>query len=367
MAASRRIAVVLWLVASGCGGGGGGDGGAGGATGGAGGAPAAGGGAGDVAGAGGAAGSSGAAGTNAAGGDGGTSIPSAATIFYLDVAGRVMTAAAENPSPRVVVASAGQGPDGIAIDVAAGHIFWTGMGSPSADDGFVMRANLDGSNVTTLVPAGGTYTPKQMRVDAAGGKLYWSDREGMKIQRANVDGSNVETLVTVATGATARMDASNWCVGMALDTGGGWFYWTQKGGDNAGVGSIRRAHIVMPAGQTSTNRTDIEVLFAGLPEPIDIELDVEAGLIYWADRGDDTINRAPIAIPAGQTSATRADRQILVRSVGEAIGVAIDKPRGRLYYTSAEGQLGRANLDGTGKQELTGAGALTGIVVVNLR
>jgi hypothetical protein len=146
----------------------------------------------------------------------------------------------------------------------------------------------------------------------------------------------------------------------------GRFYWTQKGGDNAGVGSIRRAHIAMPAGQTSVNRTDIEVLFDELPEPIDIELDVEAGLIYWADRGDDTINRAPIALPAGRTAANRADRQILVRSVGEAIGVAIDKRRGRLYYTSAEGQLGRANLDGTGKQELTGAGALTGIVVVNL-
>ena len=52
--------------------------------------------------------------------------------------------------------------------------------------------------------------------------------------------------------------------------------------------------------------------------------------------------------------------------MGEAIGVAIDKPRGRLYYTSAEGQLGRANLDGSSKQELTGAGALTGIVVVDL-
>ena len=288
------------------------------------------------------------------------------TIFYLDVSGRVMTAAAENPSPRAIVSSAGQGPDGIAVDLAAGHIFWTGMGNPSADDGFVMRSNLDGSNVTTLVPAGGTYTPKQMRVDAAGGKLYWSDREGMKIQRSNVDGSNVEILVTVATGATARMDASNWCVGMALDTAGGWFYWTQKGGDNAGVGSIRRAHIAMPAGQTSVNRTDIEVLFAGLPEPIDIELDLEAGFVYWADRGDDTINRAPIAIPAGRTAANRTDRQILVRSVGEAIGVAIDKPRGRLYYTSGDGQLGRANLDGSSKQELTGAGALTGIVVVDL-
>ena len=89
-------------------------------------------------------------------------------------------------------------------------------------------------------------------------------------------------------------------------------------------------------------------------------------MIYWADRGDDTINRAPIAIPAGSTAANRADRQIIVRQVREAIGVAIDKGRGRLYYTAANGQLGRANLDGSNKMELTGAGALTGIVVVDL-
>jgi hypothetical protein len=121
----------------------------------------------------------------------------------------------------------------------------------------------------------------------------------------------------------------------------------------------------MPAGQTAANRSDIEVLFAGLPEPVDIELDIDAGQIYWADRGDDTISRGPIAIPSGSTSENRTDRQILVRSVREAIGVTIDKARGRLYYTSADGQLGRANLDGSGKQELTGAGALTGIVVVD--
>jgi len=122
----------------------------------------------------------------------------------------------------------------------------------------------------------------------------------------------------------------------------------------------------MPAGQTSTSRTDIEVLFSGLPEPIDIELDLEAGTIYWADRGDDTISRAPIAIPAGATAASRTDRQILVRGVREAIGVAIDKRRGRMYYTGGNGQLGRANLDGSSKQEITVDGAFTGIVVVDL-
>src|SRR4029077_16332138 len=222
------------------------------------------------------------------------------TFFFLDVGGSVQTAVAENPMPRTLVASAGQGPDGIAVDLAAGYIYWTGMGNPSADDGFIKRSNLDGSNVVTLVPAGGTYTPKQMRVDPPSGKMYWSDREGMRVMRSNLDGSNIEVLVTTGTTATDRMDLSRWCVGMALDTAGGWFYWTQKGGDNAGVGSIRRAHIQMPSGQTSTNRTDIEVLFSGLPEPIDIDLDLQDRIIYWADRGDDTVNRAPIEIPSGK-------------------------------------------------------------------
>ncbi|HEY7372860.1 MAG TPA: hypothetical protein VIF57_11910 [Polyangia bacterium] len=317
-------------------------------------------------------GGSGQAGRGGSGGGGGSAgsggaTTSPPTIFFLDVGGKVLTAAdAENPTVKTLVASAGQGPDGIAIDQAGGHLFWTDMGVPADNDGSVMRSDLDGKNVMTIVPKGMTYTPKQLRIDTAGGKLYWSDREGMKIQRSNLDGSGLETLVTTGTTDTDRADLSRWCVGMALDLEGGWFYWTQKGPDNGGVGSLRRAHIQMPAGQSSTNRSDIEVLFSGLSESIDLELDLDAGLIYWADRGDDTISRAPIEIPAGSTAANRKDRQILVRMVREAISVAIDKPRGRMYYTGGNGQLGRANLDGTADMELTGVGTLTGIVVVHL-
>jgi hypothetical protein len=312
------------------------------------------------------AGRGGSGGTGGSGGSGG-STASPPTIFFLDVGGKVLTAAdAENPMVKTLVASAGQGPDGIAIDLAGGHLFWTDMGVPADNDGTVMRSDLDGKNVMTIVPKGMTYTPKQLRIDTAGGKLYWSDREGMKIQRSNLDGSGLETLVTTGTTDADRTDLSRWCVGMALDLQGGWFYWTQKGPDNGGVGTLRRAHIQMPAGQNSTNRSDIEVLFSGLPEPIDLELDLDAGLIYWADRGDDTISRAPIEIPAGSTAANRKDRQILVRMVREAISVAIDKPHGRMYYTGGNGQLGRANLDGTADMELTGVGTLTGIVVVHL-
>jgi DNA-binding beta-propeller fold protein YncE len=265
----------------------------------------------------------------------------------------------------VLVAKAGQGPDGVAVDVAGGHVYWTGMGNPSANDGFIMRSDLDGSNVTTLVPAGGTYTPKQMKLDVAGGKMYWSDREGMRVMRANLDGSNVEALVTTGMTDADRMDNSRWCVGVALDLAGGMIYWSQKGPSNGGVGTLRRAHLEIPTGQTSVNRTDIEVLFDKLPEPIDIDIDLGAGYIYWTDRADNTVSRAPIEIPAGSTAATRTDRQILVNGVATAIGVALDLPHNKVYYTSgANGPVGRCNLDGTQNESLIPmAGNLTGIAL----
>jgi hypothetical protein len=305
----------------------------------------------------------------ASGGAGGPSVPNGAlTVFYLDVGGRVMATDVADPEARVVVADAGQGPDGIAVDVERGHVYWTGMGVPANDDGFIRRSNFDGSNVVTIVPAGGTYTPKQLKLDGEHGKLYWSDREGMRVQRANLDGSALETLVTTGTGADDRRDNANWCVGIALDVAGGFFYWSQKGPDNGGAGSIRRAHLTLPQNENSTNRSDIEVLFSGLPEPIDIDLDLGSRRVYWTDRGDDTINRAPIEIPTGATAANRTDREILVRGVREAIGVTLDLTQQKLYFTGGTGgRVGMANLDGSGAVDLlTGSAGLTGIAVVRV-
>ena len=76
-----------------------------------------------------------------------------------------------------------------AADVVAGHIYWTNMGKPTADDGSIERADFDGQNRQTIVPQGGTFTPKQLQLEKTSGKLYWCDREGMRLMRANVDGS----------------------------------------------------------------------------------------------------------------------------------------------------------------------------------
>ena len=252
--------------------------------------------------------------------------------------------------------------DGIAVHAATGQIFWTNMGRAAERDGYIMRCEADGSGVMTIVTPGGTFTPKQLKIDETAGKLYWADREGMAIQRCNLDGSHIETLVTTGSAKFNVDDQTRWCVGMALDPARGHVYWSQKGGDNAGQGVIRRADMVTPTGSTPTNRRDMVTLFSRLPEPIDLDLDLKTRTLYWSDRGDNTISRAPMDPGAGFSPATRIDREVLVTGLKEAIGVALDLPRYRMAYTSLGGEVGIANLDGSQARIVHMAGGmLTGI------
>jgi sugar lactone lactonase YvrE len=250
-------------------------------------------------------------------------------------------------------------PDGIAVDAEAGYIYWTNMGVPSRNNGSIERGDLDGGNRRTIVPEGGTFTPKQLTLDRKSRKLYWSDREGMRVMRANLDGSSIETLVDTSGGdARPGPDASKWCVGIAVDGARGHFYWTQKGPDNAGLGRICRAGLDMPAGETAATRRDITLLFDGLPEPIDLEIDNEHRLLYWTDRGDaprgNTVNRTPIDATFKQ--------EIVMGHLGEGIGIALDVRHDRMFVTDLAGSLYTARLDGSGTRLLGAAqGNLTGI------
>ena len=175
-------------------------------------------------------------------------------------------------SDRKVIVADCHLPDGIAIDVEAGHIYWTNMGlSPATNDGSIERADLDGGNRRIIVPPGATYTPKQLQLDKKNGKLYWCDREGMRVMRANLDGSLIETLVETGRGDADRRDQTRWCVGIAIDPVRKQIYWTQKGPDNGEQGRLLRAGLDIPKGETAANRSDIEVFFDHLPEPIDLE------------------------------------------------------------------------------------------------
>jgi DNA-binding beta-propeller fold protein YncE len=285
-------------------------------------------------------------------------------LFVLELnAGRIHSMNPDGTDKRTIVTNC-RLPDGIVVDVEAGHIYWTNMGVPNLNDGSIERADIDGKNRKIIVPEGGTFTPKQIHLDKENGKLYWCDREGMRVMRANLDGSQIETLVEAGSGDADRRDQTRWCVGITVDPKRQQIYWTQKGPDNGNRGRLFRANIEIPKGQTAANRSDIEVFFDGLPEPIDLELDLKSRVLYWTDRGDpprgNTVNRASI-------DAKPKAPEIVLTHLMEGIGIALDAPNDRMFVTDFAGSIYSAKLDGSGERNfLYAQGNLTGIAYTEI-
>ncbi len=261
-------------------------------------------------------------------------------IYWLDLkaGGSVWGADQDGAGAKALVTGQGlDGPDGLAVDAPHGKIYWTNM-NEGTDQGSLQRADLDGSHVEYVIKPGGAHTPKQLQIDAVHSRLYWCNRDGFTIARAHLDGTQPELLIT---GGLQNP------VGMALDLENSLFYFSDKNAQ-----TIQRAQMNAAPG-TLTGRKDIETLFSGLARPIDLALDLEQDKIYWTDRDEGTVHRAPIEIPAGKTAANRGDIETLVKGLNTPIGMALDLKAGKLYWTEGgNGAVGRANLDGTGKETL---------------
>ncbi|KAK1985880.1 3-hydroxyacyl-CoA dehydrogenase [Colletotrichum cereale] len=278
--------------------------------------------------------------------------------------GQILQLSPEGDVERVLVERQ-HAPDGIDMDAETGRMFWTCMGIPGEPNGAVFSANVDGSDVRSLLAPGAVNTPKQLVVEPASRKMYFCDREGMRVYRANLDGSGLETLVV---GGRDASDPSSWCVGVSVAPGQGRFYWTQKGPSKSGRGRIFCAGILMPAGATAETRGDVVCVLGGLPEPIDLQVDEEAGALFWTDRGaaprGNTLNRAAVDPETGLVRAEGADGyEILAGDLDEAIGLALDRENGHVYFGDLGGSIYRCNVDGTDKKRLLSDGkrTITGI------
>ncbi|KAK0382134.1 3-hydroxyacyl-CoA dehydrogenase [Colletotrichum limetticola] len=269
--------------------------------------------------------------------------------------GQVLQLSSEGKLERVLV-DRQHVPDGIDIDANdTQRMIWTCMGTPGKQDGAVLSSNLDGTDVKSLFEPGTINTPKQLVIEPASKKIYFCDREGMKVYRSNLDGSDLETLVI---GGNDASDLKTWCVGISVAPKLGKFYWTQKGAPKSGQGRIFCANIEMPAGKTAETRDDIECFLGDLPEPIDLEVDEETHTIFWTDRGEipkgNTLNRANIDPMTGLLLLSEGSKkyEILVRHLNEAIGVKLDQENGHVYFSDLGGSIYRCNVDGSEKKKI---------------
>lgn len=266
-------------------------------------------------------------------------------LLALQVApGKMLKVSIPDGRVRPFVDDAGAAPDGIVVD--SGIAYWTTMGAPLTDprtpgeagqdfsrrDGGVHAVGLGGGPPHEVVPAGAVTTGKQLTSDGAG-TLYWGDREGHRVSRVRVDGGDLTDLVVNPADGGVMAE----CVGVAVDPARGHLYWTQKGPAKGGRGRILRAGLDIPPGESAGNRSDIEVLWDGLPEPIDLHLDGDR--LYWTDRGapptGNTLNRAPVPEPG----ATGRAPEIVADGFAEAIGLAVDTREGIAYVADLGGHI----------------------------
>ncbi len=216
-------------------------------------------------------------------------------------------------------------PRGLSLDRAGGKMYWAENGSNR-----IRRANLDGSAVETIVNTDLGF-PADLELDPAAGKIYWADRDRDWIRRADLDGANSETVISVP---AAGNDAAPYY--LALDLAGSQVYWTDF--DSR---TIHRANL-------DGTQQEAFLTVASPARLRDLALDLEAQMIYWADRGSSPkIQRASLDGSGIATLFDAAD------GLDRPHGLAIDSLAGTIYWTDTDtGDVVRGDIGGIGSPQI---------------
>ena len=262
-------------------------------------------------------------------------------IFSISIAPKVLVAAANRPPMLWVDSGTIYGLVGanaqrfapsvdnamnIAVDASNGKVYWTEK--TGASSGTINSANLDGTGVTELTSI--LSVPMGIAVDVTGSKLYWTNARG-RIQSANLDGSGIQNVLQDLSAPTDIV-VSN-----------GFIYWTEGGN------SIRRVSI---SGQKIVQDIAANLGTIG-------GLAVGGGKVYWTEmtaEGGGTIKSAN----ADGTGATE-----LASILATPMGISVDTARRKLYWTNARGRIQRANLNGSGIQNVVEGLGSPGKVVIS--
>lgn len=120
---------------------------------------------------------------------------------------------------------------GVAVDEPNGKVYWST--DISKFRGNIVRSNLDGSAVQTVITSiEMLFKPNSIALDLAAGKIYWTDYVVDVVRRANLDGTGLEDLFIVPGNFNPR--------GVALDLAAGKVYWGQDVDFDGSAGRLMR-------------------------------------------------------------------------------------------------------------------------------
>lgn len=284
-----------------------------------------------------------------------------------------------------VVLSAGT-PEDLAIDFAAGLMYWTAPGA-----GRIRRATTAGASVTDLVT---TTSPRGIVLDLTNGFIYWVGDTGTTIKRCNLNGGDQATVLSGLTNG----------YGLAIDVSSGHLYYTitspaalwrvdTTGANNTQVASgfgtavyvdldLTNRHAYVSQGNAGSiifrcdlNGSNLSSWITGLSGPYGLKHDISTGRMYFcaysanniqrvsarpisgkyiaysrfldADgnpsalspvseeatiSGASQINFSSVPVPAGGSNVVK--RQILRNTDGQAVTVYVDVDTTDLVSTS---------------------------------
>lgn len=230
-------------------------------------------------------------------------------------AGTIRVGNLDGSGPAASLFSGETRPEGVAIDPAAGKIYWADY----VKGGSIRVANLDGSGSPSNLFSGEEF-PAGVTIDPSAGKIYWTD-DGETVRVGNLDGS----------GSPATLFGSElapW--GIAIDPAAGKLYWGVYGTPAA----IRTGNL---DGSGSAGN-----LFGGQAIPRALAIEPAAGKMYWGAFGSGEVRVGNLDGSGSYAS--------LFASESSPDAVALDPTAGKIYWTddSSSGAIRVGNLDGSG-------------------
>jgi len=170
----------------------------------------------------------------------------------------IRVASTDGSNLSILPLPAGATPYALAIDSANQKLYWT-----STFNKHFYRTDLTTLESELLFTSGsGLPSLFGLTLDSVGAKLYWTDRQGPVIRRANLDGSDLETIVTGSGGSIFR--------DIEIDVAQQAIIWVDDRNDVENKSFVRRASLdganVQTLGETRWQMNGLALI---VPEPLD--------------------------------------------------------------------------------------------------